>query len=197
MDICHLKNAEFQPKHPKYKGRVVLRGDNVKDNSGSYVVCTEQGSSASQMTAAKVMDIVSRPPRCEGQAADAVSLYIEVKMEDAPSFQSEGVQIFGFVYRNTKWPKSWSSMEDPVVPLERNLYGHPLASFLWERPFEEVLVGTWMGKSTELGMSVYSTKTRIFIRIRGHKHGWKKAECGSHVEEIDETRWFWRTIMIL
>ena len=24
-----------------------------------------------------------------------------------------------------KWPKSWSSMEDPVVPLERNLYGHP------------------------------------------------------------------------
>ena len=26
-----------------------------------------------------------------------------------------------------KWPKSWSSMEDPVVPLERNLYGPRLA----------------------------------------------------------------------
>ena len=26
-----------------------------------------------------------------------------------------------------KWPKSWSSMEDPVVPFERNLYDHPLA----------------------------------------------------------------------
>ena len=26
-----------------------------------------------------------------------------------------------------KWPKSWSSLEDPVVPLERNLYGHHLA----------------------------------------------------------------------
>ena len=24
-------------------------------------------------------------------------------------------------------------MEDPVVPLERNLYGHPLAGLLWER----------------------------------------------------------------
>ena len=23
-----------------------------------------------------------------------------------------------------KWPKSWCSMEDPVVALERNLYGH-------------------------------------------------------------------------
>ena len=32
MDICHLKNAELEAKHEKYKGRVVLRGDivNVK-----------------------------------------------------------------------------------------------------------------------------------------------------------------------
>ena len=29
-------------------------------------------------------------------------------------------------------------MEDPVVPLERNLYGHPLAGLLWERQFEKI-----------------------------------------------------------
>ena len=73
MDICHLKNAELEAKHQKYKGRVVLRGDIVKDNSGSCAVFTEQGSSASQMTAAKIMDIISRLPGCDGQAADAVS----------------------------------------------------------------------------------------------------------------------------
>ena len=72
MDICHLKNAELETKHQKYKGRVVIRGDIVKDDSGSYAVFTEQGSSASQMTAAKVMDIISRLPGCAGQAADAV-----------------------------------------------------------------------------------------------------------------------------
>ena len=76
MDICYLKNAELEAKHQKYKGRVVLRGDIVKDDSGSYVVFTEQGSSASQMTAAKIMDIISRLPGCDGQAADAVSAYI-------------------------------------------------------------------------------------------------------------------------
>ena len=69
MDICHLKNAELEAKHQKYKGRVVLRGDIVKDNSGSYAVFTEQGSSASQMTAAKIMDIIARLPGCNGQAA--------------------------------------------------------------------------------------------------------------------------------
>ena len=73
MDICHLKNAELETKHQKYKGRVVLRGDIVKEDSGSYAVFTEQGSSASQMTSEKVMDIISRLPGCAGQAADAVS----------------------------------------------------------------------------------------------------------------------------
>ena len=38
MDICHLKNAELEAKHQKYKCRVVLRGDIVKDDSGSYAV---------------------------------------------------------------------------------------------------------------------------------------------------------------
>ena len=84
MVICHLKNAELEAKHQKYKGRIVLRGDFVKDDSGSCAVFTEQGSSASQMTAAKVMDIISRLPWCAGQAADAVSSYTHVKMEDAP-----------------------------------------------------------------------------------------------------------------
>ena len=83
MDICHLKNAELEAKHQKYKGRVVLQGDIVEDDSGSYAVFTEQGSSASQMTAAKIMDIISRIPGCAGQSADTVAAYIQVKVEDA------------------------------------------------------------------------------------------------------------------
>ena len=38
------------------------------------------------MTAEKVMDIISRLPGCAGQAADAVSAYTQVRMEDAPKF---------------------------------------------------------------------------------------------------------------
>ena len=53
MDICHLKNAKVKPKFQKYKGRVVLRGDIVKDVSGLYAVFIEQGSPASHMTAPK------------------------------------------------------------------------------------------------------------------------------------------------
>ena len=58
----------WRQKHQKYKGRVVLRGDIVKDDSGSYAVFTEQGSSASQMTAAS-----------NDSRQDHVSLYIVKK----------------------------------------------------------------------------------------------------------------------
>ena len=83
MDICHLKNAEMEAKHQKYKDRIVLQGDIVKDDSESHAVFTEQGSSASQMTAAKIMDIISKLPGCAGQEADAGSTCTQVKMEDA------------------------------------------------------------------------------------------------------------------
>ena len=102
----------------------------MKDDSGSCAVFIEQGSSASQMTAAKVMDIISRLPRCDGQVADAVSAYTQVKMEDAHKLfkisKLECPDIWIRLPRH-KWPKSWSSMEDPVVPLKRNLYAHPFS----------------------------------------------------------------------
>ena len=72
MDFCHHKNCELDKKFQKYNGRGVLRGDVVKDDPGSYAVFSEQGSSASHMTAAKVLDDISTLPGCAGQATDAV-----------------------------------------------------------------------------------------------------------------------------
>ena len=54
-------------------------------------------------------------------------------------------------------------MEDPVVPLNRNLYGHPLAGLLWEGQIEKVLL----------------------------EHGWEKVpnwECGRHKSGWEETK---------
>ena len=80
MDLCHLKNSKLELQYQKHKSRVVVRGDIVKDDSGSYAVFTEQGS-VSQMTTAKVMDVIVRPLGYAGQVADAVSAETLVKME--------------------------------------------------------------------------------------------------------------------
>ena len=89
----------------------------MQDDSGSYAVFTEQGSYASQMTAAKVMDVIARLPDCDGQAADAASASAQVQLEDAPRLlkiaKSERPYKRIRLPRH-KWPKSWSNVEDAV-----------------------------------------------------------------------------------
>ena len=114
MDLYHLKLSELEPQYQKYKGRVVLRGDIVKNDPGSYAVFPEQGTSASQMTAAKVMDIISRLPGCAGQAPDAVSAHTQAKMEEAPTL--------------LKIPKS--ECPDIGIRLPKNQH-HSSTMFIW------------------------------------------------------------------
>ena len=83
-----------------------------------------------------------------------------------------------------KWPKSWSSVEDPVVPLERNLYGHPLAGLLWERQFERVLlqdvwrkVPNWeclsVNREKGLFLSVYVDDIKLAGKKQNSGPTWK------------------------
>ena len=109
------------------------------------------------------------------------------KMEDAPKLfkipKSECPDIWIRLPRH-KWPESWSSMEDPVVPLERNLYGHPLAGLLWERQFEKILLKYVWEKVFQLGMLLRTPWKRvILICVRGwHQIGWKETKHWSDVE---------------
>ena len=146
MDICHLKNAELEEKHQKYKGRVVLRGDIVKDDSGSYAVFTEQGSSASRMTAAKVVDVIARRPGCAGQAADAVSACTQVKQEDAPALpktpKSACPDRWIRVPRHN-WPKSWSNSKTQLFLLDEiclvsHLRNLKKKRFYWDKVLKKV-----------------------------------------------------------
>ena len=89
------------------------------------------------MTAAKSDECLSKATRCAGEADT------QVNVEDAPSSlkipKSECPDMWIRLPRHN-WPTSWSSMEDPIVLLERNLDGHPLAGLLSERQFEKVLL---------------------------------------------------------
>ena len=72
-----------------------------------------------------------------------MSAYTQVKFEESPRLlkipKSECPDVWICLPRH-KWPKSWNNIIDSAVPLERNLYGHPLAGHLWQRQCEEVLL---------------------------------------------------------
>ena len=105
MDICHLNNAELEAKHQKYKGRVVFRGDIVKDDSGFYAVFTEQGSSASQMTAAKShgYHIQTARMRMDKQLMQYLFIprYKWKMLTNCWKFPNRNVQTFVFVHHDT------------------------------------------------------------------------------------------------
>ena len=194
MDICHLKNSELEPQVEKYKGRVVLRGDTVKDDSGSYAVFTEQGSPVSQMTAAKVMDVFSRLPGCAGQAADAVSAHTTGQNGRCSiDMQNSKVRMSRFLDTSTK-----TQMAQIICPvwriqsflLSENLYGLPLAGVLWERQFEKVLLKHGWGKVPNWECSfVNREKGLLFFCVFGrYKTGWKDTEHRPDVENIHERR---------
>ena len=129
------------------------------------------------------MDITSRLP-------DAVFAYTQVKMEDAPNMlkipKSECPDIWIRLPRH-KSLESWSSMEDPVVLLERNLYGHPLAGLIWERQFEKILLKYgWVKVSNCECLFVHCEKRIILISVCGcHQSNWLERNnilirCGEH-----------------
>ena len=91
----------------------------MKHDSGSYAVFTEQGSSASQMRAAKIMDIISRLPGCDGQAADAVSAYLYPSKNKRCSF--------GFVYHDTN-----GLNHGPVLKTQLFLLSRICTVILWQ-----------------------------------------------------------------
>ena len=56
VSLEERRTCETPPK--KYKWRIVLRGDNVKDEERLWAVFTEQGTSASQMAGVRFLDTI-------------------------------------------------------------------------------------------------------------------------------------------
>ena len=88
--LCHIdglmspsKMRSFNPNHRITKAESCL-GWHCNIRPWSLRIFLEQGSSASQMIAAKIMDVSARLRACDGQTVGAVSAYTQVKLEDAP-----------------------------------------------------------------------------------------------------------------
>ena len=140
----------------------------------------------SQMTAAKVMDVLARLPDCDGQAADAVSAYTQVKLEDAARLlqfpKSECPDVWIRLPRHF-WPKSWSSIEDPVVPWTKSV---PTPTSLTRK-----FCWNLDGKKYRI------ENVFLFNEIKDYSYRFSGLHQNGFLEEIDEKRGSWRTHIIL
>ena len=116
----------------------------MKNDSQSYAVFTEQGSSASQMTAAKVMVIISRPLGCSGQAADAVSDKTQVKMGDAPTLLKKSKVGLPRYLDTSVWKTQLFLFNGicTVIPCQDCCGRSNLRKFFWNTVGEKFRIGT-------------------------------------------------------
>ena len=148
-------------------------------NSALYVPC----SLVVQLARVGVRVILV--PGCKGQAADAVSAYTQVKMEDAhklfkiPKSECPDIWIRLPKHNRLNHGQVWKTQS----LLWAKLYGHPSIRLLWERQFEKVL---W--KKFHIGLFVRSTRKRIILVCAcGQK---KKTEHRPNVE-----KYLWKTLI--
>ena len=167
----------------------MLREDN-------RAVFAEQGASTSQMAAAKFFDTVSKLLGMAGKTSDAITAYTLLRLakEECPEIR---VRI-----SPRQSPHSGDKIDDLVVLLERNLFGHPLAGLLCERRFEDVLFEKGREKSTKLGLflpvyvddicththllhahfsGVHTLRVHFAHSCACYTHAWLKGVCSTHV----------------
>ena len=144
------------------------------------------------------MDIISRLQACDGQAADAVSAYTQVKMEDAHKLLKNP---------KSECPVIWIRLPRHKMAQIMVQYGRPSrsswAESLWSSFGRTVMwkaiwwnhVAARLGESFQLGMSLRTSwKRAVLICVCGwHIIGSKETKSLSDVENTQPRSWFGRT----
>ena len=118
------------------------------------------------MATIKFIDVIGHLPECKGEDADAEGAYTQMYLSEAARLLGKDVIPETWVSLPPhRIPDSWKGIEDPVVPLLVNLYGHPLAGLLWEKGCEEKLMQLGWEHVTGWESLYVHRKDQLFMNV--------------------------------
>ena len=167
MDICHLKNAELEAKHPKYKGRVVLRGDIVKDDSGflcsiyiTRIISITDDSSKSHgyhIQTARVRKTSSWRSICLYQGKNGGCSKI---IENSQLGMSRHLDSFNTAQMAKIMVQYGRSSRSSWAKSVRSSFGRTV---VWKKPIWENPIEVRLGEGFQLGLLIRSKWRRIIL----------------------------------
>ena len=134
MELGFIKHSQLEKKYWVYKGRIVFRGDNIRDENGVLAVFSEQAASASHVEAARSLDALARMPDCDGFDIDAIGAFHQIPLgKDCPTTWCS--------VPKHRQPPEWAKYKNPVCIMGVNLYGHPQAQNYWHNHVNKIMLG--------------------------------------------------------
>ena len=120
------KGAEYPDGDPrkKYKYRVVLRGNDIKDQSFEVALLQEMATTPTTLDAARFCDLLGLLEGNATEGRDVEQAYLLANMKGSATY---------IVLPSEVWTEAMWKMRRPVLLLERALYGHPLVGAFWHQ----------------------------------------------------------------
>jgi hypothetical protein len=129
--LCGGDSGSLKPEHLRTcKGRVVIRGNDVRDETWDVAMFQELGSVPATMVAGTVCDVCGLRNDPIIEQADATQACAQSLLGGTPARVS---------LPKGEWPESWKHMRRPVCLLGEVFYGHPDAGGYWEQHCDQHL----------------------------------------------------------
>ena len=124
------------------------------------------------MESTKFLDAIARMPGNNAEDADAFSAYTQVDLDELSKLLGKSASkdlitetwISGKSIPRHRRPPSWDKIEEPMVRLKVNLYGHPLAGLIWEKHCQHYILQAGFEKIPGWGMFVCTQKAKAFLK---------------------------------
>ena len=189
FEICVEKGSELPEGHPgrKFKGRVVVQGNNVKDEGYTQAIFAELSSCPSTMQAGKSCDAFGLIESNKTEQCDAEQAYTQATLKGTDTW---------IIIPRERQPESWKRFREPVCLLKLALYGHPDSGGYWEKHCEEKValcgfrpIPEWRScfKHDKLGLflTVYVDDFKMSGPANNLKIGWDLIR--QHIKTEDPT----------
>ena len=195
--LCGVKHWEQPIEKHKYKGRIVYRGDLIRNESDELVLYAD---TATTPTALVALNLALFFGACEHNSislSDAVQAFLQAPLEE------ETWVLVPFELWLDNWKTQYPKGSKLCVRLLKSLYGHPLAGKLWQSYLSERLTklggveseiypSNWFFRRNghTLLLNIYVDDLTLCGRSHLHSSFWKelrehvKLEPEVHINEV-------------
>ena len=133
LTLAGIKHSELSEEYHRYKGRIVYRGDLIRNQVGEHVFFAENETATTPTTIAALNLTLWYGLMTCVSCADCVQAYLQCKLD------GNTWVILPFELWLDEWKAKYDQSTKLAVRLVKSLYGHPQSGNLWQAHLEKQL----------------------------------------------------------